>query len=256
MTSFARCWRPCRSSENIIRKKGWNQGTLQRAWLTRFPGFCSGREHLGNAGIVTHKVQMLAPAGSSRSRFRVVTLFATNTYLLPFIWFHGCTISSRSPEPMGRVWGPTLTVIYSTECVAPRTKLRPAALLPLLVILFIVSYGILTMLVFEQGQTIESQRSLIREMLKDSTQLATLKGKLARDDSKRVHEKASAPADQKAADQKTADQKAADPGNPAAGVKGSDKETKRPGKSAHSMKEVPGKPAADLEDVRRSTRVI
>jgi DNA replication initiation complex subunit (GINS family) len=107
------------------------------------------------------------------------------------------------------------------------------------------------MLVFEQGQTIESQRSLIREMLKDSTQLATLKGKLARDDSKRVHEKASAPADQK-----TADQKAADPGNPAAGVKGSDKETKRPGKSAHSMKEVPGKPAADLEDVRRSTRVI
>jgi hypothetical protein len=155
------------------------------------------------------------------------------------------------PAAYGASWGPTLTVIYSTECVTPRTKLRPAALLPLLVILFIVSYGILTMLVFEQGQTIESQRSLIREMLKDSTQLATLKGKLARDDSKRVHDKASVPADQK-----TADQKAADPGNTAAGVKGPDKETKRPGKSAHSMKTVPGKPAADLEDVRRSTRVI
>ena len=155
-----------------------------------------------------------------------------------------------------RAWanlGATLTVIYNygDESVTPRTMRRPAAILPLLVILFIVSYGILTMLVFEQGQTIESQRGLIHEMLKDSTQLATLKGKLARDDSKRLQDKGSVEADQKDAVS----------GNPAAGAKGSDakgldKETKRPGKSAHSMKEVPGKPAADLEDVRRSTRVI
>jgi hypothetical protein len=149
--------------------------------------------------------------------------------------------------------GGNLTVIYNygTESVAPRTTKRPAAILPLLVILFIVSYGILTLLVFEQGQTIESQRSLIHEMLKDSSQLATLKGKLARDDSKRLQGKASVQAEQKDAES----------GNPPAGAKGSDakglgKETKRPGKSAHSMKEVPGKPAADLEDVRRSTRVI
>ena len=145
-----------------------------------------------------------------------------------------------------------MTVIYnySAESVTPRTT-RPVAILPLLVILFIVSYGILTMLVFEQGKTIESQRSLIHEMLKDSTQLATLKGKLARDDSKRFQDKASVQADHKDAES----------GDPAAGIKGSDakgldKETKRPGKSAHSMKQVPGKPAADLEDVRRSTRVI
>ena len=139
-----------------------------------------------------------------------------------------------------------MTVIYSAECEAPPTKSRPATILPLLVILFIVSYCILTMLVFEQGQTIESQRTLIREMLKDSTQLAALKDKLARDDSKRLHDQAPAQADRKAAPS----------GNPAAGAKGSDKETKRPGKSAHSTKEVPGKPAADLEDVRRSTHVI
>jgi hypothetical protein len=112
-------------------------------------------------------------------------------------------------------------------------------MLPLLVILFIVSYGILTMLVFEQGRTIESQRSLIREMLKDSTQLAALKDKLARDDSKRIHDKVSVQADPKGA-------------NPAAKEKGLAKR----GKSAHSTNQVPGKPAADLEDVRRSTRVI
>ncbi|MGD0600469.1 MAG: hypothetical protein ABR988_11635 [Terriglobales bacterium] len=140
-----------------------------------------------------------------------------------------------------------MTVIRSAECVAAlKTTTRPAVVLPLLVILFIVSYGILTMLVFEQGKTIESQRGLIREMLKDSTQLATLKGKLARDDSKRSQDKASAPAEQKDADS----------GNPAAGAKGADKETKRPGKSAHSTKEAPRRPAADMEDVRRCTRVI
>jgi len=148
------------------------------------------------------------------------------------------------------VWGEAggnLTVIYSTECLAPnpRAPKRTAAMLPLLVILFIVSYGILTLLVFEQGKTIESQRGLIREMLKDSTQLAALKDKIARDDSKRAHEKTAVPADPKNGYG----------GNAAAGTKGSAKETK-PGKSTHSMKEVPGKPAADLEDARRSTRVI
>ena len=140
--------------------------------------------------------------------------------------------------------GAILSVVYSTECAAPKTAAKPAAMMPLLVILFVVSYCILTMLVFEQGQTIESQRSLIREMLKDSTQLAALKDKLARD-------KASV----------AGEPKSADAGSPAAGAKGSDakglsKETKRPGKSAHSTKQVPEKPAADLEDVRRSTRVI
>ena len=136
-----------------------------------------------------------------------------------------------------------MTVIYSTESETSRTRSRSIAVMPLLIILFLISYGILTMLVFEQGQTIESQRGLIREMLKDSTQLAALKDKMARDDSKRAQEKMSAEADPKNA-------------APAVGAKGSDKEAKRPGKSARTMKQVPGKPAADLEDVRRSTRII
>jgi hypothetical protein len=124
-------------------------------------------------------------------------------------------------------------------------------MLPLLVILFVVSYGILTLLVFEQGQTIESQRTLIREMLKDSTQLAALKDRQARDDNKRAHDKAAV----------APNQGNAEPGNPD-GAKGPDatgaeKQAKPPGKSAHSTKQAPDKkPAADLEDVRRSTRLI
>jgi hypothetical protein len=134
-------------------------------------------------------------------------------------------------------------------------------MLPLLVILFIVSYGILTMLVFEQGQTIESQRSLIREMLKDSTQLAALKGKLARDDGRQPTDPkgaVAAPGNSAGGNSVTGSTAVGSSasGNSAAGAKGADKETKRPGKSARATKEIPGKPAADLEDVRRFTRVI
>ena len=137
-----------------------------------------------------------------------------------------------------------MSVVYSTECAAPKTASRPVGMMPLLVILFVISYCILTMLVFEQGQTIESQRSLIREMLKDSAQLSALKDKLARD---------KAPV--------SGEQKSAGTGAPAVGGKGTEskglnKESKRPGKSAHEMKQAPEKPAADLEDVRRATRVI
>jgi hypothetical protein len=157
--------------------------------------------------------------------------------------------------------GGIVTIVYSAECVASQKKSRPATLLPLLVILFIVSYGILTLLVFEQGRTIEAQRTLIRGMLQDSTQLASLKGKLARDESNRSHDMAAAQAEHKDAD--SGSRSAGNPaagsrstGNPAPGAKGSDKQTKRPSRSARSTKEAPGKPASDLTDVRRSTRAI
>jgi len=117
-------------------------------------------------------------------------------------------------------------------------------MLPILVVLFVLSYVILAMLVFEQGQTIESQRGLIREMLKDSSQLASIKGKLARDESQRSQEKASTSAPASSQPQK-------DPA-PKAPLK----DPRNPGKSARTMRQAPGKPASDLEDVRRSTRVI
>ncbi len=152
-----------------------------------------------------------------------------------------------SPEPGldGRLGG-TLTVIYSAQSEAPQKHSR-GALLPLLVVLFLVSYGILTLLVVEQGRTIESQRSLLREMLKDSTQLAALKGKLAREDSTQSHEKPAVQNEQK---------EAVSGSSPSVAPKAPSKETKRPGKSARTLKEIPEKPAADLQDVRRSTRVI
>ena len=155
-------------------------------------------------------------------------------------------------DAKGVAWGQKLSIVYSTECKAAQKANRPAAMLPILIVLFIFSYALLTMLVFEQGQTIESQRNLIREMLKDSTQLAAIKNRLAHDanqhpngplsENQRSHDKSSGSADQK------------NPGAAAVPPKGSEKEAKRHGKSTHSTREAPGEPDSDLQDVRRSTR--
>jgi hypothetical protein len=50
-------------------------------------------------------------------------------------------------------------------------------LLPVLTVLFLISYGLLTALVVEQSRTIDSQRGLIRDLFQDSVQLSALKGK-------------------------------------------------------------------------------
>jgi hypothetical protein len=50
-------------------------------------------------------------------------------------------------------------------------------LLPVLTVLFLVSYGLLTMLVVEQGRTIDSQRGLIQMLFSDSIELTGIKGK-------------------------------------------------------------------------------
>jgi cytoskeletal protein RodZ len=52
-------------------------------------------------------------------------------------------------------------------------------MLPLLIVLFLISYGLLAMLVVEQAHTIDAQRTLIQQLFSDSVELTTLKGKAA-----------------------------------------------------------------------------
>src|SRR5215470_1030486 len=52
---------------------------------------------------------------------------------------------------------------------------RKRTLLPLLIVLFLVSYGLLTTLVIEQNRTISSQRTLIHLLFKDSLHLSVLR---------------------------------------------------------------------------------
>jgi hypothetical protein len=55
------------------------------------------------------------------------------------------------------------------------TKKR--SLLPLLTILFLFSYGLMTVLIVEQGSVIQSQRNLIKVLGRDSTEFWSAKGK-------------------------------------------------------------------------------
>jgi hypothetical protein len=48
-------------------------------------------------------------------------------------------------------------------------------MLPVLVVLFLISYSLMTMLIVEQGRTINSQRSLIRSLFSDSSELSHMK---------------------------------------------------------------------------------
>jgi len=66
--------------------------------------------------------------------------------------------------------------------------------LPLLTVLFLISYGLMTMLIVEQGSTIESQRALIRELFRDSTELTATKMKAQRDRSVTGAQRAQSPA--------------------------------------------------------------
>ncbi len=138
-----------------------------------------------------------------------------------------------------------MTVVYSAECKAIQKTNRSTGMLPLLVVLFVFSYAILTLLVVEQGRTIDSQRFLIREMVSDSSQLAALKGKMAREENLKAHQKALDGAG------RSAGQK-----DPAGTPKASGKDGKGSGKSGNLPKEVPGRPDSDLQDVRRATRII
>lgn len=57
---------------------------------------------------------------------------------------------------------------------APKRKIT---LLPLLTVLFVLSYGLMTLLIVEQGRTIQSQSNMIKILLPESRELWGLRGK-------------------------------------------------------------------------------
>ena len=60
----------------------------------------------------------------------------------------------------------------------PAPPKRKHTLLPVLIVLFLISYGLMCTLAVEQDRTIASQRWLIRSLLSDSSELSSIKGKM------------------------------------------------------------------------------
>jgi hypothetical protein len=90
-----------------------------------------------------------------------------------------------SARPVGARLGCHLTSLFNNtfdntavpvaDPVQPPTVAKKHGWLPLLTVLFLISYGLMTMLIVEQGQTIESQRVLIRELFRDSRELSAVR---------------------------------------------------------------------------------
>jgi hypothetical protein len=82
-----------------------------------------------------------------------------------------------------------LTWTYGSNALEPTSDLKPIlvpnatpkrkhSMLPVLVIVFMISYALMTMLIVVQGRTIETQRALIHSLFSDSSELSHLKGQI------------------------------------------------------------------------------
>lgn len=133
---------------------------------------------------------------------------------------------------------------------APKAP-KKHTLLPLLTVLFLISYGLMTMLIVEQGQTIESQRALIRSLFRDSTELSAVKGKA-------VHDKNTADAQRHAQSPKAQAPAAQTPSTqaPSTQVAPKHRSQNSAGKVQKPQFQVPSRPASDLADDRRALITI
>jgi hypothetical protein len=137
------------------------------------------------------------------------------------------------------------------------------SLLPLLTVLFIFSYGLMTVLIVEQGSVIQSQRNLIKVLGRDSTELWAAKGKAIGDkESARVQaeKRTQAPSTQAPSSENPLFQAPSSqaPTNqpPSTQASPQHRSQSRTGKIAKPETQLPPMPAADLSDRRRALNTI
>jgi hypothetical protein len=154
---------------------------------------------------------------------------------------------------MSLVNGATVPVVNRMEqSAAPKKR----GWLPLLTVLFLISYGLMTMLIIEQGATIESQRALIRELFRDSTELTTLKMQANKDAAATTAKGHSqvptvkAPSTQNPVTPSTQAPTKQAPSSQAVPQQRAQKQTQKP------QFQMPSKPASDLADQERSLITI
>jgi hypothetical protein len=136
-----------------------------------------------------------------------------------------------------------LTTLFDNPAIVIAPPKKQWSLLPLLVVLFLISYGLMTTLIVEQGQTIQSQRHLIVDLFHDSAALSAIQNKSVRDKQMaraQAHRGAHAPSAQN-----PSNQVAPQPGSP-----------RRSAKAAKPETQLPPRPAEDLLDQRRILNTI
>lgn len=170
------------------------------------------------------------------------------------------------PASMGIDRGAILTTLFGNTAVPSVAAAEIAATrkkrgwLPLLTVLFLISYGLMTMLIVEQGATIESQRALIRELFRDSTELSAVRMKAqqeknvaeAQRNSQNPSAKMQSPVTQNPSTQAPSTQAPMTqaPSSQAAQQRPIHKQNQKP------QFQMPSRPASDLADDRRAVITI
>jgi hypothetical protein len=139
-----------------------------------------------------------------------------------------------------------LDLITDHANVMPKPK--QSSMLPLLTVLFLISYGLMAMLVVEQGRTIDSQRYLIKQLFTDSSELTSMKGTLLQ--KQRAQAKAQAEANARSQAQAPSSQAQA----PSSQVAPRDnaKSSRNPGKFRRPAPLKPPRNTSDVADERRA----
>lgn len=159
------------------------------------------------------------------------------------------------PANSGQRPGAILTTLFESHAAAivSATEIPVAPKkhnwLPVLVVLFLISYGLMTMLIVEQGETILSQRALIRDLFRDSKELSAVKMKTLKERPLAPSTKAQNPSTQIPSTQAPRIQAPSSQAGPQRGAQNEASKHKR-------QFRLPSKPAADLVDDCRTLITI
>jgi hypothetical protein len=144
-----------------------------------------------------------------------------------------------------------VTTLFGNAAVASRAGIKPArkhGWLPLLIILFLISYGLMTMLIVEQGAQIESQRVLIRDLFRDSAELSAFRTKVAKDQAQATATKTQAAGTQNL----TQNPSAQAPARQAPSSQAAPQHRAQSPAASQKQYQMPSRPASDLADERRA----
>jgi hypothetical protein len=157
----------------------------------------------------------------------------------------------------------------STSVMPIAVPKKKRSLLPLLTVLFLFSYGLMTMLIVEQGSVIQSQRNLIKVLVPESTELWAGKVKAIGDQQMaqaQAKTRAQAPSTQEKSPTQapsTQDRSSESPLFQAPSTKAPSTKAvpqrhsqSRTGKIAKPEIQLPPAPASDLSDRRRALNWI
>lgn len=145
---------------------------------------------------------------------------------------------------------------FEAPSIAQPAPEKPQAkkhtLLPVLVVLFLISYGLMTMLIVEQGRTIDSQRALIRELFRDSSELFGMKRAQALE-GRQLQGQVQNPSSQSPSTQNPSSRT---PSNQVAPKQAPSSQAGAQANAQSAKPNVqvpaPSRPAADLSDIRRA----